>query len=252
MPNKAPVLHEILSVETSKLQSAELLLDEAKKQFKNNRERYEGFYREYTPDSADGDTFPPEEKNVEDTVADKLEYVFGGEKDYVNVAVIKEATNQLASADIIVDGVTLAENVPATGLLFLEKRVKRWLDLLNTLPTLDPAETWSLDENTGYHVSSARNSVREKKDLRWQIVAEPTVQHKAQYESWQETSPVGIWSKKRFSGAVSIQKKAEMIQRVKLLYEACVAARMRANMQEIKEIKIAEELIKYVIGQVKS
>lgn len=239
---KTTVLHEILAVEDSKRGVLTKVSTEAEKQFKDKADRYEGFVRTYEPVDAEGEKIPPEKKDIGDTVSDKLDFVMKSFTDYVDVSLTKEATNRIAGADLVVDGETLFENVPATGLLFLEKRLKVLRDLFQAIPTLDPAETWEWSNAQNCWVSEIRTNSKTKKVMKNHVKSEATDKHPAQVEVYHDDVTVGHWEKRRFSGALSVFQKSKLLERLDNLLNATVQARMRANMQPIENVKIGQKI----------
>lgn len=82
---------------------------------------------------------PEEHKEMVTTVHDKLDYMLNQHiVPYLDAVLQKERANQDAKADIVVDGIVLAKDVPATFLLGLEEKLKRVHEVLDKIPTLAP------------------------------------------------------------------------------------------------------------------
>jgi len=143
-------LHELLAVEGDLEGTYKKTLQESQTQFEKHPERYFGqhqrieMFEEGAPKEADV------HKEMDDTVMAKVEYTTGHIIRYLDAVLQKEQTNQTASADIVVDGTTIATNVPATFLLGLETKLKNIRQqLYETIPTLQPGIAWELDETQG-------------------------------------------------------------------------------------------------------
>ncbi|MEV0352079.1 hypothetical protein AB0H88_40475 [Nonomuraea sp. NPDC050680] len=97
-----------------------------------------------------------------------------------DVTATKDWTNATAKADVVVDGETLISGAPVTYLLFLEKQLVDLHTFVSKLPTLDPAETWSFDDNAETWRTEPVKTTRTKKVPRNHVLAEATDKHPAQ------------------------------------------------------------------------
>jgi hypothetical protein len=97
------------------------------------------------------------------------------------------------------------------------------------LPTLDPSESWSWNEQQGAYATDPVKTTRTKKVLRNHVKAEATDRHPAQVEVYTEDVVVGYWTTTKFSGAVPASEVAELLERVGKLAEAVKRAREEAN-----------------------
>jgi hypothetical protein len=79
---------------------------------------------EYSPFDENALDASSETKEMDTTVKEKLEYFLKSMVQSVDVTASKDATNQVAIADLEVNGVVVAKDLPATTLLTLETKVK--------------------------------------------------------------------------------------------------------------------------------
>jgi len=163
-----------------------------------------------------------------------------------------DVANTMARADIVTEGGdVIAKSVPATSLLQLEKELKEFRDLLQTVPTLDPAKGFSPDTDKGKGVYRARvvNKVRTKKTATPVVLYPATDKHPAQVQLVQEDIPVGNIQEQEWSALLTPATKSDLIDRVETLTRAVKKARSRANEVEIQpaETKIGKKLLEFVL-----
>src|SRR5438046_1991846 len=91
-----------------------------------------------------------------------------------DITATKDCTNQVAVADILVDGKTLVSQVPVTYLLFLEKQLTDFHTIVKKLPLLDGSEDWHVDESQGCYGTEPVQKTRTKKIPRNHVKAEAT------------------------------------------------------------------------------
>ncbi len=245
-------LHEILAIETDRDAAATAVLGETLVTFTKKPEHFIGKHSIYKS-LVEGDTDGEEEssKEIVDTVLGKLRHCFSVVNKAVDVTATKDATNQSAAAEIIINGTKLTEALPATTLLMLENRIKRWLDLLLQIPTLAPGRQWELDADKGPNIyidKSPEARFRTKKVIQHKILVEPTQHHPAQVEKWSEDVRVGKITDTSWSSMMSPAEKSQIITRATELLAAVKQARQRANTQEIEQVSVAKTLTDYILG----
>ena len=140
-----PKLHELLAVEGDLEGTYKKIVDEAKVTFDKKGAHFFGVHRRLEMFDEDLPKAPDEHQEMVTTVHDKLEYVNEHVVRYFDAVLQKERTNQDAKADIVVDGVSLAKDLPATFLLGLENKLKNVRSLFQAIPTLPPGRKWEKD-----------------------------------------------------------------------------------------------------------
>ena len=247
-----PKLHEILAVEQDRENAAKLVIDEAITTLSKKPERFIGRHVKYVPfDENDGES-EEDEKPVDTTVSDKLKHVFEVVSRALDVSATKDATNQLAVADVHVDGQVILVGAPATTLLMIENKLKGWLNLLNAIPTLAPGTNWVADPSKGpgiYKSERPEIKFRTKKIPQHKVLYEATAQHPAQIEKWAEDVRVGKITQTDWSGMISPAEKSNLIARCQVLIEAVKQARQRANCQEVDQVEVAKPLVDFLLGE---
>ena len=166
-----------------------------------------------------------------------------------DLTLTQDAGNQSAKANVVVDGKTVLKEVPVTNLLFLEKQVNELETFVGKLPTPDPAEEWTHDPTTGLLRGKPSLSVRTKKEPTRFEKAPATKEHPAQVEILYIDTPVGVWNKTQFSGALTADEKNAILSRLRKLKDAIKVAREQANLTEVEPRKCGDPLFEYVLGK---
>jgi hypothetical protein len=240
-------LNQIIPLEDTAKKTAELQLTAAYHLIQKDAV-FNGISRTYQPDDDEGDKLPQEQTKVQNNVETILEVVANEVGRALDLVFTKEAANTQAKADLVVDGVTIAKDVPVTYLLQLEKQLVHLRSFISKLPLLDPAENWHVDGTTGVFVSDEIQTTRSKKVPRRFVKYEATDKHPAQVDVWHEDVIVGRWTTKKFSGRISQPRQAVLLERVRKLIDAVKVAREAANSIEVTDRKVGTALFGYLFG----
>jgi len=244
-------LHELIAVEPDLKGTAEKILIEAVGTFSKRENLFLGSSRRYVPLFENEPKQPDENKAITETVIDKLRYVFGIAAKAVDALASKEVTNLTALASVEMNSKVVWNSLPAVVLINFENYFKRIRDALEHIPTLDPGEDWKWDEKSNHFVTDEKQAFRTKKVLKALVKYEATKEHPAQVETYSEDIPVGVWHGRKFSAMLSPKQKSDMLSRVDELIRAFKEARQRANNVEVSEIRIADLLFSYILGEKK-
>ena len=161
--------HELLSVEKNIKNESLRRFKEGADTFQKRSNHFQGFIKTFDSVKEDAEMEVLESSPIVETVDEKLAFIFEAAEKAVDIVLQKEKTNQVANADILVDGDTIATNIPATTLLGLEGTLQEWKKVLMTIPTLDPSLKWKHDETRGcFTVESAPKTAQEK-STEWTI-----------------------------------------------------------------------------------
>ena len=242
-----PKLNQIIAVTNGKKSRAAKEFTEVHKELQKN-DLLLGISRTYQPAEENGEPLPPESKQVQVKVVDKLRQVREVLTDLFDVVLTQDAANTEARADVVVDGRTVAKDVPVTYLLFLEKQLTDLHTFVEKLPTLDPAEEWSFDRNKDVYATSPTRTVRTRKVSKPIVLHPATKEHPAQTQLVQEDVTAGHWATVKFSGAIPAKDRNEMLARVTKLSEAVKFAREQANGIDAKNRQIGKAVFDYVFG----
>ena len=247
-------LHEILAVEGDRDEMARKVTAEAINTFLKKADHFQGHTKtlEFFEDERNENEGGPQEENLlVTTVDEKLKYALGSVAKYYDVVLQKDLTNQIAKADLIIDGKALAEGLPATFLLGLEKKLVKVRDLLSSIPTLSPGSKWIKDTEAGegvFCLDKPQETFKTEKELRYKVLVEPTKEHRAEIEKWNEMKNVGKYSTMQQSGMISPAEKSSRMTRVDSLIRAAKEARMRANTAEVVSETIGDKLNDFIMS----
>ncbi len=209
-----------------------------------------GFSKTYKPKDEEGETFSPESKKVQFRAEDLINTIKTATKELINTVALKDKTNCVAKADIVMDdGTVIAKDVPATHLLFLEKKIQDFLNEAKVLPALDPNEDWSVDEGTDLWVTAPYDSFKTKKVTTHHVIVQPTPQHPAQIRDDVEDIIQGTWTTRKYSGALAQSRINQIRKRAEDLQKAVKKARAVANTAEVDPtLQPGEKIVEYVFG----
>ena len=245
-------LHELLAVESDLEGTYNKILKETETNFTKHPDRYFGkhqrvvFFDENTPAEADV------HKVMDDTVNSKLKYSEKAVIRYLDAVLQKERTNQEARADIVIDGVTIAKDIPATFLLGLENKLKKIrTNLFESIPTLQPGIHWEKDTSIGKDVYRAVNSeekFRTKKIMKNHVVSPATKEHPAQVNVYTEDEKVAKVITDTWCGMISSSEKSTILSKIDKLIRAVKKARQKANTTDVFKIAIGKNLFDFING----
>lgn len=245
-------LHEVLAVEGDLEGSSKKVVAEAINTFTKKNDHFMGFTKTYEP-FRDGPEhqMPSEGKELVTTVEDKLAHAFAAVNGYYDAVAQKECTNQKAVADLVVNGVTLAKDLPATFLLGLETKLKELRKMVEVVPTLQPGITWEEDTQLGKGVFKAavkQERMRTEKRMKPVVLYEATDKHPAQVKESTEDVAIGKYVQTDWSGMISPAAKSRMLARADALIQGVKKARQRANQTEVVSISIGKVLTDFIVN----
>lgn len=207
-----------------------------------------GIDRTYSPVDEAGARRPSEKKIVQTTVRKSVVEVSTMMGDLINLVSRMDMGNCEAFGTIKVGDTIIAEKVPATQLIYLEKRVQDMADFIVALPVLDAAEAWQWNPNTGCYTSEPRENTSTAKVLNHKVLVEPTKEHPAQVSEYTIDEIVGYWKTVMLSGNMAADDKEAMLNRVRKLADAVKTAREEANMVEVPESTLGDQVTHYLFG----
>lgn len=207
-----------------------------------------GFSKTYQPSDDDGTQLPPQSQRVQYAANDILDSVKKSLVELFDVCATKDWGNQLAKADVVVDGETLLTGVPATYLLFLDKQLTDLGTFVARIVELDPSVDWQNDPTTGQFRSDPVQTTRTEKKQKALILYQATDKHPAQTMMITEDSIVGHWTTVRHSGAIPAPQKKALAARIVRLAQAVKSALEQANMVEVSDQSVGARVFKYIFG----
>lgn len=207
-----------------------------------------GFSKSYEPLDEEGMRYPPEHQQVAVKSGDVLRSTRDALSELFNITAQKDIANCSASADVIVDGQTIGFQLPVTYLLFLEKQLTDLHTLLGKIPELDASESWNWDEASSLYKSTPVKSTRTQKIQKPVVLYPATEEHPAQTQLVTEDQVVGTWTTVKHSGALTVEQKRKLLDRVNKLRTAVKFAREEANSVEAKRTEVGTSLLRYIFG----
>lgn len=246
---KKSVLHELLAVEGDLDGAHKKILEETRVTFTKKADRFLGMHRRFEMFTEDGISYPEDYKAIDTTIQAKLDHMKKTEVRYFDAMLQKEATNQTAVADLVIDGVTIGTNLPATFLLGMETRTKHLKAVYESIPTLQPGIDWEKDEAQGKNIYKTAKPVE---TLKTQTIVEPVVlyeatkEHPAQVKEVSKTNNIGKYVQTTWSGMITPAEKSALLGKIDKLIRAFKQARQRANTTEVISRSIGAELFAFI------
>lgn len=160
----------------------------------------------------------------------------------------QDTTNAVAAADVVVNGETLIENAPVTYLLFLDKQLVLLRKYIDSLPTLDPADHWTYDNDREVSVSDPVKTISTRKVLKVLELAPATDKHAAQTKPYETDEPRGEWTTIKMSGALPAATVRQYRERLDALLEAVKVAKEAANDIGVTDRKAGDKVFSYLFG----
>lgn len=242
------VLHQIIAVEKTVKSRAQTAITEIHKANKHPA-LFEGASKTYQPKDNAGDQIPTEKQLVQRKSRDVLKSITKIMTDLFDTTATKDYANTQAKADITVNGVVIVQGAPVPFLLFLEKQLVDVRTMIDCMPTLDPAQVWTKDENDHLFRTEPTQSNRTKKVEKFVVVVQPTKEHPAQSAKVTEDEVIGTYTTTRLSGALPIPRKEILLDRVDALLRAVKNAREEANGTQAPEKKVGEQIFGFLFAE---
>ncbi len=208
-----------------------------------------GLIRRYTPRDEEGEHLPGESSVVQTRVeADVLPGVKTALERMFDLQFTQDVANTEARADVRIGTEVLIRNAPITYLMWLEKKLVDLRTFVSKLPTLDPADRWSWDNDLSVWRSESVITVRAKKVPRNHVLAEATDRHPAQVQVWHEDVPVGTWNTVKLSGAAPASLITLLDDRIAALIDAVRVARTEANEMTVTDVRAGAQVFAFLFG----
>jgi hypothetical protein len=213
-------------------------------------------YRVLTVDSTGkpaGIAQPDKQVNITANTKDYLDLFRECRARTIDVILTKDLANRGASADLVVDGVTLATGMPSVTLLSLEKTADDIVAFIKALPTLDPTEKWTYDENVGCYRSEPAKTLSTSKEtvplILWQPDDPATSKHGPVTDKVQKDVPVGEWTVTKFSSAIPAGRKQVLLARAAKFREAVKYAREKANYAPVTDAHAGKTIFDWLFAE---
>lgn len=262
-PGPIHKLHSILAVESDSDGRAKKIIQETTSTFKNKETLFTGRTRTLTMfgkseanklemeaiEQKEGINVP-----LATTVPECLNYMASIVQDYYNVNFTKEATNQLAKADLIYKGAVIIEDAPVTFLLGMEHRLKDLRNVFEEIPTLDSAILWNPDETSSkkyVYKAPPTHDTRTAKTTEHKVVVAATDKHPAQIFAYEATANVGQFTDTKWSGKLSPASKATLLANIDEMIASVKKARQIANETPlVSNVDAGQKIFQCIFGSI--
>lgn len=241
-------LNQIIAIANGKKTALEKGLTELYQKL-GKAELFHGISRNYKPDDDNGETQPAEVKLLQMKTSDAVKEAKMLLTEMFDITLTQDKANTQAKSDVVVNGIVLVKDVPVTNLLFLEKKITDLKTFVNKLPTLDTSEQWVYDENSDAYKTNPTTTNKTKKLYKTLVKAPATENHPAQVDIYTEDVKVGIWDTVKFSGAIPVKDKNELVARIVQLDDAIKFARENANNMEVEKQNSGQAILEFVFGK---
>lgn len=212
-------------------------------------EPFNGLQGVYKPlDEENGEKLPAESKLVQLKVSDCIKDIRTHLTSLFDAVATQDNGNTIAKGTIKIDDRVIVADVPVPHLLFLEKQLTDIHTMVSKFPVLDPSENWKIDNNTGLYTTEPAQTHRTKKVPKAFVKAAATDKHPAQVDTFTEDIVVGYWHRTKYSGAISMKERQEMIEKINKMREAVKSAREEANSMEVPSKSVAKPIFDYIFG----
>jgi len=249
MGNEKLKLHEVVAVRKGIKSRTYGQLTELHKTAQKS-DLYTGMTREFKPTDDDGETFPSENKRVQQLAEDVLKKVRKIRTQSVDIEATQDFGNLEARADVKVDGEVILADMPVTMLIFLEKELNDLRTFVEAMPSLDDSKTWTADPNSGLHRADTAVTHKTKKVQRPIVLYDAVVKDDhaipAQTQLITEDVVIGHWHTTYLSGALPAPRKERLLERIEALRDAVKRARSRANDLEVERKELGGAIFRFL------
>lgn len=248
----ATKLHELLAVESNLDGQAGKIRAELIKTFTDKRHLFSETRVTYKPFQEGSQETTEQQSDIQSSVGQEVQWMSKILAKAWDAGHQIDMANTLAKADVVdeEDGSPILQDVPATSLLQLEKRIKEVHELIVAIPTLDPAKGFVRDQekDTGIYKAREVQKFRTQKTFVPLVLAAATKEHPAQVKEGWEDRPVGQVLQQEWSSLITPALKADLLDNCDRLARAIKKARAKANEQEVdvQKQRVGKKLLDYI------
>lgn len=198
------------------------------------------------PEGIQRDKQPDQGKVVQTTVERELEQLRPAFERYLDTELTIDMANQEARGNVVVNGVTIAENIPVVTLLWWENRIAELIDVFRKLPVLESDQTWHYDKARGLHVSDPVQAKTTRRTQVIQVAIQPTEHQPGQFAQWQDDVPNGMKTTVQLSGKMTAEEHRALITRLRTLQDAIKLGREEGNRVQARQQRMGRVLAGYI------
>lgn len=211
------------------------------------RDSYFGLRRSYLPFHEDDKDIPPAESKTLSRVAyADLQELLKVLQPYADNVLTMDVANTVALVDVKLGDKVLLKGVPVVHLLWLEKKLVELTTAVSAMPVIVYDKTWKPVGET--HVSDPVVTMRTRKEKKAIVGAPATDKHPAQVQFYDADIPVGNWSVIHETGAITPQRRDQILVRLSTISEAVKKAREEGNAATIEMNRQYQGVFDYILG----
>lgn len=244
-----PKQHEILAIKSGVVGKFAKLKADLIDLFVNKKLHFSKIITVFKPVAEGAPDVTEQNTEMQTTVHKELAWIGVDFAKVLDLCHTINLTNCIAKADVSIGELKLLTDIPATGLLELEKYIVSFKELVEKVPTLDPVKGFTVDSaNNGWYKAQDRVTSRTAKEPYVLTLAAATDKHPAQAVEKSRDVVTGNKHEQEWSGMLTPSEKSKMISRCEDLITAIKAAQSRANNTETKSAPIGDSIVKYLLG----
>ncbi len=250
---KKKKLHELIAVASNVQGQSKKLVSDLKDTFHKKPHLFRTAITTYNP-KAEGEEQKTEVHSaIQTSIAKELKWIGDKLSSTIDVGHQIDMGNTMAKAHVVLpDGKVLLENIPATSLLQLEKRLLEMQDFTMSIPTLDAAKGFAFDQQTNaYKAREVKKNKTQKTDIPITLY-QATEHHPAQVQLLSRDVVTGELIEQEWSSLITTSEKTSILDKIEVLLRAVKSARARANEIDVNvsEFKIGETIVDHIFGDI--
>lgn len=170
---------------------------------------------------------------------------------YLDVTATKDWGNMGdggARADVILDGETILAAVPATFLLFLEKRLAEWQGDFRRIPAQSAAEDWHPSTDPGIWRTAKIEVPTTTRVTAFEVPVGPTPEHRAEVREVSKDVITGTKTTVHSTSALPATQLRQVLDAIARLREAVQVAIHDANRITVADVKVSGVILGAIFG----
>jgi hypothetical protein len=205
----------------------------------------------YSPANDEDTTrFPNEYQKVQVHAGQVIKDALTSQIRAMDLTAMRDYSNTVAKADVVVDGQVFVKDAPIPFLLWLEERLKNLETFIGRLPTLPSDTTWTFSDAEGAWESSVTETTKTKKVPEVVVLYPATPEHPAQVKVLETDVVQGYWASRQFSGALRRTDVSAMQRKIRKFQDAVKMAIMEANSTEAVKVEPGKKIYEYLFSEV--
>lgn len=150
-----------------------------------------------------------------------------------------------ARADIVHNGVTILEDVPATFLLFLQARLGELYADIRKIPVQNPADDFRASTEPGIYRTDAAITHLPKRVDHFEVIGQ-SKEHPGQLVKQSEEVIAGKWTTVKMTSAPTLAWQEAVLGQISLLREAVQNAIYDANKIEVEDKHVSGPIMGFI------